>query len=403
MITSFVDMEAKPIPQQQNPNILAIVRLILLFLKTVFTEEKKSKVKSEMKDSPTMNPLFLLYFMYITLLNMRIPYSNEDKIRGKISQISIEEWEKILLEFLNDTPREQGFPWTEDEKKVWILILYFISYQERTRKHPYLQIKSKDFCHIYDSQLFSLGLRPFKETRPINVVISFLKTVFTEEKKSEVKIVLEDKKSPKTNPDFLLYFMYISVLDKNLARSKKESVFEKLSNIFLYGETTIEDWETILITFLNATPREEDLPWTEEEKDVWKLVLFFVSEQFGKHYPTRYHFMLKNQKHRAQLSPLILKLGLKPFKKTATSRPENPFAKKYQTVICRICDFHGDPENPSQTCSCCYECFLKDAECRRCRICGQHDSTKCTCCRICKTCAEGCLKCPDCNKHECSC
>ena len=155
MITSFVDMEAKTIPQQQNPNILAIVRLILLFLNTLFTKKKKSEVKIEMKHSHTMNPLFLIYFMYITLLNMRIPSS--DKIRETIAQISIEEWEKILLKFLNDTPREKDLPWTEEEKEVWVLILYFISYQERTRKYHYLQIKSRDRCDIYYSQLFSLG------------------------------------------------------------------------------------------------------------------------------------------------------------------------------------------------------------------------------------------------------
>ncbi len=318
MITSFVDMEAKPIPQQQNPNILAIVRLILDFFKTVFTKEKKSEVKREMNGSPTTNPLFLIYFMYITLLNRRIPSSWQDEIRGKISQISIEEWKKILLEFLNDTPREQDLPWTEEEKEVWVLIMYFISYQERKCRHPYFQIKSKYYCDIYYSKLFSLGLRPFKETRPINVVISFLKTVFTKEKRLYVKKILDVGESPKTDPVFLLYFMYIAVLDKNLARSKRHNIFRKLITIILYGETKIEVWETILLAFLNKTPREQGLPWTEEEKEVWKLFLFFVSEQFGNHSPTGYHFMLENQERRAQLSPLILQLGLKPFKETAT-------------------------------------------------------------------------------------
>jgi hypothetical protein len=413
MITSFVDMEAKPIPQQQNPNIPAIVRLILLFLNTLFTKEKKSKVKSEMKDSPTMNPLFLIYFMYITLLNMRIPSS--DKIRDTIAQNSIEEWETILLKFLNNTPREQDLPWTEEEKEVWVLILYFISYQERTRKHRYLQIKTKDRCDIYDSQLFSLGLRPFKETRPINVVISFLNTLFTKEKKSETETALSDKKSPETNPVFLLYFMYIALLDKNLARSKKVPTFNKLKSIMLYGETKIEVWETILLTFLNETPRVQGFPWTEEEKDVWKLVLFFVSEQFGGSEQfgvseqfgssciEKYYFRFNDEKRRAQLSPLIHQLGLKSFKESATSIPVNPCAKKYQTVMCKICEFHGDPENSSKTCGCCYECNSRDAVCKRCRICGQHDSTKCSCCPICKTSAEYCRKCPECNEHECSC
>jgi len=403
MIISFVDMEAKPIPQQPNPNILAIVRLILLFLETVFTKEKKLEVKKAFTDSPTTNPLFLLYFMYITLLNMRIPSSV--KLIDTISQNSIEEWETILWKFLNDTPREQGFPWTEDEKDVWILILYFISYQERTRKHPYLQIKSKDRCYIYDSRLFILGLKPFKERLPINVVISFLKTVFTKEKKSEVEIIIENNKSPKTNPVFLLYFMYIAVLNKNLCRSKKKNVFKKLITIMVYGETKIEVWETILLTFLNDTPREQGFPWTEEEKEVWRFLLFFVSEQFGGRSITEkeYHFMLENQERRAELSPCIHQLGLKPFNETETSVPENPCAKKHQNAICQICDFHGDPKNPSKTCYCCYECNSRTADCKRCRICGQHDLTKCTCCRICNTCAEGCRKCTECNEHECSC
>jgi hypothetical protein len=236
-----------------------------------------------------------------------------------------------------------------------------------------------------------------------------LKTVFTEEKKSEVKIVLEDEKSPKTNLVFLLYFIYIALLDKNLARSKKVPTFSKLNSIILLGQTKIEVWETILLTFLNETPREQGLPWTEEEKEVWKLFLLFVSKQFGSPSTTGkgYHFRLGNQERRAQLSPLILqlglKLGLKPFKETATSMPVNPCSKKYQTVICQICDFHGDPKDPSKMCHCCYQCNSRDSDCKRCRICGQHDLKKCTCCRICNTCAEGCRKFPECNQHECSC
>lgn len=237
----------------------------------------------------------------------------------------------------------------------------------------------------------------------VRLILLFLKTFFTKEKKSETETALSDKKSPNTNPVFLLYFMYIALLDKNLARSKQVPTFSKLKSIMLYGQPKIEDWETILLRFLNDTPREQGLPWTEEEKEVWKLFLFFVSEQFGNHSPTGYHFMLENQERRAQLSPLILQLGLKPFKETATSMPVNPCSKKYQTVICRICEFHGDPKDSSKTCSCCCECNSTDADCKRCRICGKHDLTKCTCCPICNTCAEGCRKCPECNRHECYC
>ena len=394
MITSFVDMEAKPDPQQPKPNNQETVRVILLFLKTVFMDEKKIEMKTAFKDSPKTNPLLLLYFMYITLLNMTIPSS--DKIRRTITQISIEEWKKILLTFLNHTPREQGLPWTEEEKEVWVLILYFISYQERTREQMYLLIQDTDHRDIQYSQLSSLGLKAFKETRPIKIVISFLKSVFKKREKHKVNKNLED----------LLNFIYIALLDKNLVRSKRDNTFKNLKSLLLYGQTKIEQWETILLTFLNHTPRKQGLPWTDEEKEVWILVLFFVSEQFGCPSSTGkgHLFLLENQKRRAQLSPLIIKLGLKPFKETTTSMPENPCAKKYQIVVCRICEFHGDPRNPSKMCRCCYECNSRDSDCKRCRICREHDSTKCTCCPICNTSAEGCRKCPECNENdECSC
>ncbi len=406
MITSFVNMEAtQDLPQQPNPNIHASVRLILLFLKTVFTDIKKSEIKNAFYDSHKRNPMFLLYFMYITLLNMTIPSS--DRIRDKIAQISIEEWERILHKFLHDTPRKKDFPWTDEEKDVWVLILYFISYQERTSKHRYLQIKDNGHCDTQYSQLVSLGLKAFKKTLPISRVISFLKTVFTNDKKSDIKTALLNESLPPNDPMFLLYFMYIALLDKNLARSKRVPTFSKLKSIMRYDkQTKIENWEIILLKFLEDTPMSKDFHWTDEEKEVWKLVLFFMSEQFGSPSITGkgYCFMLENQERREQLSPLILQLGLKPFKETATSPPENPCAKKYQTVMCRFCDFHGDPKDPSKTCRCCHECCSRDADCKRCRICGQHDSTKCTCCKICNTSAEDCRKCQECNEHdECSC
>lgn len=240
----------------------------------------------------------------------------------------------------------------------------------------------------------------------VRLILLFLKTFFTKSKKSEIETDLSNKSFPRNSPMFLLYFMYIALLDKNLARSKRVPTFHALKSLFLYGETKIEQWETILLTFLNENPRSEGFPWTDGEKHVWILVLFFMSEQFGSPCITGrgFNFMLENQTRRDQLSPLICQLGLKPFKETATSMPMNPCAKKYQTVMCRFCDFHGDPKDPSKTCCCCYECCSRDADCKRCRICGQHDSTKCTCCKICKTCAEGCRKCPECNEHdECSC
>ena len=240
----------------------------------------------------------------------------------------------------------------------------------------------------------------------VRLILLFLKTFFTKSKKSEIETALSNKGFPRNSPMFLLYFMYIALLDKNRARSKTDSTFSKLKSLLLDRQTKIEVWETILLTFLNENPRSQGFPWTDEEKEVWKLILFFMSEQFG--FPSitgrGFNFMLENQERKAQLSPLILQLGLKPFKETATSIAVNPCAKKYQTVMCRICEFHGDPENPSKMCSCCYECNSRDSDCKRCRICREHDSTKCTCCPICNTSAEGCRKCPECNEHdECSC
>ena len=239
----------------------------------------------------------------------------------------------------------------------------------------------------------------------VRLILLFLKSLFTKSKKSEIETALSNKGFPRNSPMFLLYFIYIALLDKNRARSKRDNTFDSLKSLLLYGQTKIEQWEIILLTFLNENPRSQGFPWTDKEKEVWILVLFFMSDKFGS--PSipgcGFKFMLENQERKAQLSPLICQLGLKPFKETNTSPAENPCAKKYQTVICEICEFHGDPKDPSKTCCCCYECKSRDADCKRCRICGQHDSTKCSCCPICKTSAEYCRKCPECNEHECSC
>ena len=124
-----------------------------------------------------------------------------------------------------------------------------------------------------------------------------------------------DKPEVSQNVKDLLNFMRIVILDKNQVCSKRgdDTLFKSLKRIFLEGKLKIEEWETILLKFLNDTPREQGLPWTEEEKEVWKLVLFFVSEQVGcpSIIGEGYHFMLENQERRDQLSPLIRQLGLK--------------------------------------------------------------------------------------------
>ena len=135
-----------------------------------------------------------------------------------------------------------------------------------------------------------------------------------------ILLFLKKKDKPKVskNVEDLLNFMRTVILDKNPVCSKRgdDTPFKSLKVIFLDGKIKIEEWETILLGFLNDTPREQGLPWTEEEKEVWRLVLFFVSEQVGcpSIIGKGYHFMLEDQERRAQLSPLILQLGLKSFK-----------------------------------------------------------------------------------------
>ena len=242
----------------------------------------------------------------------------------------------------------------------------------------------------------------------VRSILCFLQKTSKTTHISNIKKNLEDETFRRDDPMFLLYFIYIALLDKNLVRSKKENIFAKLITRLVYGGFPIEHWEIILLNFLEKTPRESAFPWTDEEKEVWKLVLFFLSEQFGKNSCEKFCFMLCDKTRRMELSPRIHKLGLKPFKETQISQPENPSAKMHQTVECQtvdcqICGFHGDPEIPSKMCQCCVKCHKRNEECIRCRICNQHDSKKCGCCQICNTSAEGCQKCPECNEHKCSC
>jgi len=140
----------------------------------------------------------------------------------------------------------------------------------------------------------------------------------------------------------------------------------------------------------------EVIPWTDEEIQVWKLILFYASQMVD--------FIPKvdDEELLSKLKSEVESLRRKEYRETAATK-STKWKKNKQTVICQICEFHGDPKDPSKTCKCCSECRSTDADCKRCRICGQHDSTKCTCCKICNTRAEYCQKCQECNEHECSC
>jgi len=137
-------------------------------------------------------------------------------------------------------------------------------------------------------------------------------------------------------------------------------------------------------------------PWTDEEIQVWELILFYTSQIID--------FIPKvdDENLLSQLKSKSKSLRRKEYKETKIAKSTSS-KKNRKTVICQICEFHGDPDNPSKTCCCCYECSSRDTDCKRCRICGKHDLTKCSCCPICNTSAEGCGKCRECNEHDCSC
>jgi hypothetical protein len=170
-----------------------------------------------------------------------------------------------------------------------------------------------------------------------------------------------------------------------------EKMFKIVRDYLTHNHRIFSCWNDV-----NEVCEYKQMPWTDEEVQVWELILFYTSEIIN--------FIPKvdDENLLSQLKSKWKSLCRKEYKET-TMIESTRWKKNRQTVICRICEFHGDPKDPSKTCCCCYECGSKDADCKRCRICGQHDSTKCTCCPICNTCAEGCRKCPECNEHECSC
>jgi len=170
-----------------------------------------------------------------------------------------------------------------------------------------------------------------------------------------------------------------------------EKMFDIVRNYLKYNDRIFDYWDDAGVVYAY-----QQIAWTDEEIQVWELILFYTSEIID--------FIPKvdDENLLSQLKSKSKSLCRKEYKETEMTKSTR-WKKNRQTVICRICDFHGDPENPSKTCGCCYECSSRNADCKRCRICGQHDLTKCTCCPICNTCAEGCRKCTECNEHECSC
>ena len=149
MITSFVDMEATQVlPQQPNQNIQAIVRLILLFLKTCFTKETIVEVNQSVSKclrnddklsdddlfTAKKNPKFLLFYMHIVLNDKNLFHSKKDNAYKNVKEIiwgiDIEFWEISLSLFLSSQKKEPDSKvWTIEEKKVWRHVLLFISEQ----------------------------------------------------------------------------------------------------------------------------------------------------------------------------------------------------------------------------------------------------------------------------------
>lgn len=204
-------------------------------------------------------------------------------------------------------------------------------------------------------------------------------------------------KSPvnkKAKRRFMSLYNYVKCeLDQRHGLTKTfAQIFDILGDYLKHNHRMLCRWNDV--TKVNIY---EQIAWTDEEIQVWKLILFYASGMVD--------FIPKvdDEELLSKLKSEVKSLRRKEYKETNTTE-STKLKKNRQTVICRICEFHGDPKDPSKTCCCCYECGSKDADCKRCRICREHDSTKCTCCPICKTSAEGCRKCPECNEHdECSC
>ncbi len=224
----------------------------------------------------------------------------------------------------------------------------------------------------------------------------------------------------------LIYLLFLVFTTQNVMRSLKSknpakkkakrrftSLYNKakseLNQLLPESTKTFEKTFDILCDHLNHTLRKvaywdndtkqylySELPWTDKEIQVWKLILFHASGMVD--------FIPKvdDEELLLKLKSEAKSLRRKEYKETETTE-STKLKKNKQTTICRICEFHGDAKDPLKTCKCCYECRSTDADCERYRICGQHDSTKCSCCKICNTSAEGCRKCQECNEHECSC
>ncbi len=205
---------------------------------------------------------------------------------------------------------------------------------------------------------------------------------------------LKSKKpaNKKAKRRFMSLYNYVKCeLDKRHGSTKTfAQTFDILSNYLKHNDRMFGCWKPDKKVY-----EYKVIPWTDEEIQVWKLILFYVSQMVD--------FIPKVDDEELLLK--LKSLRRKEYKETNTKESEESATLKRnkQPVICQICKFHGDPIDRSKMCRCCYECGSRDADCKRCRICDQHDSKKCSCCRICNTCAEGCQKCPECNEHECSC
>lgn len=188
---------------------------------------------------------------------------------------------------------------------------------------------------------------------------------------------------------FMSLYKYVKYeLDQRLGSTKTFArTFDILSNYLKHNDRMFGCWNDDKNVY-----DYQVIPWTNEEIQVWKLILFYASGMVD--------FIPKVDDE--ELLSKVKFLRRKEYKETDMTESAK-LKKTRQTVICQICEFHGDPKDPSKTCCCCSECRSRDSDCKRCRICREHDSTKCTCCPICKTCAEGCQKCQVCNEHECSC
>ncbi len=216
---------------------------------------------------------------------------------------------------------------------------------------------------------------------------------------------------------FLIHRVYRSNNILRVNMKNRCSMFLK-NMVSLFSMISYDDGLRFMIDFVSKTKRMhirtyykpgsdktlrnpeiiyELVDWTTGELQTLELMFFDVTS-------ITKICCLKDSERTVCLTDRLKSLNKKQFVKTATTGKVNYASKKYQTVICSICGFHGvnpkiKSDNPSNSCNCCHECRRTDAECKRCRICNAHcdGQSSCNCCHVCRSTDANCIRCRRCN------